>query len=36
LKVEDLKSDVELKRRIEEWVMEQKKRAKKWYYNVRN
>ena len=29
LKVEDLKSDVELKRRIEEWVMEQKKRAKK-------
>jgi len=29
LKVEDLKSDVELKRRIEEWVMEQKKKAKK-------
>ena len=29
LKVEDLKSNVELKRRIEEWVMEQKKKAKK-------
>ena len=29
LKVEDLESNVELKRRIEEWVMEQKKKAKK-------